>query len=312
MSESDVTRDETTTTGSWYPSSTQVTSGPVLVATDGSPAGEAAFRAAALIAGKLSSKVHVVVVVEPLPMIVPEPSAIMQPLVASPELLDAVRDGVVRQMRDLAPEGSEWNVEVEYGRPSDETARKAADTKAQLIVIGLVHHGLVDRILDGDTALEVVRQANVPVMLASPDAHALPKRAIFAVDFSPQSMDAARAALRVLDDSATITLVHVRPAATVFDGSGLWEEEYEQAATRELEKFTRALGAPAATRVEATILQGGAAKMILELAQKSNADLVVAGTHGAGLMQRLFLGSVATRLIRHADCSLLIVPDQQR
>lgn len=309
MSDTTIPERDTNTTGSGYSPAGQGPSGPILVATDGTTAGEAAFRGAAVIAAKVRSSVQVMVVVEPLPLLVPEPSVIMEPLIASPELLDAVRDRVVAQMRALAPEGLEWHVEVEYGRPSAEIVDKARDLKAQLIVIGLVHRNVVDRILDGDTALEVVRHSHAPVLLASAGWKALPKVAVFAVDFSAQSMQAARAGLRLLADGATVVLAHVRPIVTVYDGMGMWEEEYETAATKELEKFAEALNSPAGIRVEKVMLFGSPSAAILDLANKRDANLVVAGTRGAGLMQRLLLGSVATRLMRHATRSLLIVPD---
>ena len=292
-----------------YPPERLAPSGPILVATDGSAAGEAGFRAAVLIAARSSGNVRVMVVVEPLPVLVPEPRLVMQPLVASPEMLNIVRDRVISQLSGLASEGLDWRVEVEYGRASDEIARKARDCNAQLVVIGLVHHRVVDRILDGDTALEVVRQSPAPVLIASADWKALPKRAVFAVDFSPQSIEAARAGLRLLGDDATVFLVHVRPMASVFDEMGMWEEEYEVVATKELQKFTEALNAHAGVRVEQVIRSGNPAAAMLSLAEKENADLIVCGTRGAGLVQRLLLGSVATRLMRHSTRSVLVVPD---
>jgi nucleotide-binding universal stress UspA family protein len=300
---------EANVTGIWYPPVAPVPSGPILVATDGAIPGDSAFRAASAIAAKLSAAVEVVIVVDPLPVLVPEPSVLMQPLVASPELLTASRDRIIARIRPLAPQGLEWHVDVEYGRPSAEVTDKARDRHAQLIVIGLVHHSAVDRILDGDTALEVVRKSHAPVLIASPDWTGLPKRAVFAVDFSVQSMGAARVGLRLLGDAGTIVLAHVRPAVTVFDGMGVWEEEYEQGATKELDRFAEALNAPAGVRVEQVLLSGSPSAALLDLANRTDADIVVAGTRGAGLMQRLLLGSVATRLMHHSTRSLLIVPD---
>ena len=292
-----------------YPPEAEISSGPLLVATDGTTAGEAAFRATALIATKTSSSVDVMVVVEPLPVLVPDPSLVSEPLVASPQMLDAVRDRVISQLRGAAPGALQWKVEVEYGRPSDEIARKARDRVAQLIVMGLVHHSIVDRVLDGDTALEVVRHSRAPVLLATADWKELPVRAIIAVDFSPQSMHAARAGLRLLGDGASVVLAHVRPRLTVYDEMGMWEEEYEDAAARELEKFSDALNEPAGFHVEKVVLSGSSSGALLALADKNDAQLIVAGTRGAGLMQRVLLGSVATRLMHHATRSLLIVPD---
>ena len=299
---------DTSLTGVTYPESIAPT-GPILVATDGTAAGEAAFRAAVIISAKLSSSVQVMVVVEPLPVVVPDPSLVTEPLVVSPEMLNAVRDRVVSQLRGDAPEALEWKVEVEYGRPSDEIARKAHDRGAQLIVIGLVHHSIVDRVLDGDTALEVVRQSRAPVLLATEDWRELPVRAVVAVDFSSQSMHAARAGLRLLGNGATVVLAHVRPRLTVYDDMGVWEEEYEDVAARELKKFSDELNAPDGFHVEQAVLSGSASGAVLALAEKNDAQLIVAGTRGAGLIQRLLLGSVATRLMRHATRSLLIVPE---
>ena len=302
---------DTNTPGSWYPPAKPAPSGPILVASDGTAAGEAGFRAASAIAAKVTASVEVIVVVEPLPLLMPDPSIVTQPLVASPALLNAVRDRVVAQLRELAPVGLGWRVEVEYGRPSAEIAGKARDRSVQLVVIGLVHHGIMDRILDGDTALEVVRQSHMPVLLAAPTWKALPRRAVFAVDFSAQSMDAARVGLRLLDDGSTIVLAHVGPMATVFDGIGMLEEEYETAAAKELENFSEALMAPAGMHVEKVTLRGRASGALMNLADKTEADLIVAGTRGAGLMERLFVGSVATRLMRDSTRSLLIVPDRE-
>lgn len=282
--------------------------GPILVATDGSSAGEAAFRAATTIAAKSSTSVDVLIVVEPLPVLVPDPSVVMQPLVASPSVLEAYREGVLGQLREIAPPGLEWHVNVEYGRPSSEIAHQSSKRKAQLIVIGLVHHNVMDRILDGDTALEVVRHSHTPVLLASANWKSLPKRAVLAVDFSRQSMHAAREGLHLLGDNATVVLAHVRPMPTVYDGMGMWEVEYEDAAQRELAKFAEALHAGPEVQVQKMLLRGNPAEALLDLAEKIRADLVVAGTQGAGFIQRLLVGSVATRLMRHSTRSLLIVP----
>ena len=47
---------------------------------------------------------------------------------------------------------------------------------------------------------------------------------------------------------------------------------------------------------------------ILRFAQAHGADLIVMGTHGYGAVKRLFLGSVADRVVRGATCPVLVVP----
>jgi nucleotide-binding universal stress UspA family protein len=151
----------------------------------------------------------------------------------------------------------------------------------------------------------------MPVLLAAPSWKAAPKKAVFAIDFSESSMEAARVGLSLMAPDSTIVLTHVCPLATVFDGMGMWEEEYERAAGEELGKFEKALKVPAGIKVEHVTVRGHPSSSLLHLAETTSADLIVAGTRGTGLFKRLFVGSVAARLVHHAACSLLVVPDSE-
>ena len=47
---------------------------------------------------------------------------------------------------------------------------------------------------------------------------------------------------------------------------------------------------------------------IVNYANKTGVDLIVMGSHGRSGIQRLFLGSVAEKVVRHAPCAVLTVP----
>ncbi len=51
--------------------------------------------------------------------------------------------------------------------------------------------------------------------------------------------------------------------------------------------------------------EGPVYRAILEAAQQSGADLIVMGTHGMGLMERLFLGSQTQRVLAHTQIPVL-------
>ena len=59
--------------------------------------------------------------------------------------------------------------------------------------------------------------------------------------------------------------------------------------------------------VETAVIEGDPAESILEYADEIGADIIVAGTHGRSGVKRHLLGSVAERLVRHADCPVLTV-----
>ena len=58
--------------------------------------------------------------------------------------------------------------------------------------------------------------------------------------------------------------------------------------------------------VTSTVRQGGVYQEILEAAKEIDADLIVMSSHRVGV-RTYFLGSVAGHVVRHADCSVLVV-----
>jgi nucleotide-binding universal stress UspA family protein len=53
--------------------------------------------------------------------------------------------------------------------------------------------------------------------------------------------------------------------------------------------------------------EGDPAKVILDVAQEQNADLIVVGARGLNAFERFLLGSVSSKLSHHAPCTLMIV-----
>lgn len=53
---------------------------------------------------------------------------------------------------------------------------------------------------------------------------------------------------------------------------------------------------------------GDPAGMLVDYAAKIDADLIILGKRGAGLIERMVLGSVANRVLHDAGCPVLVVP----
>jgi nucleotide-binding universal stress UspA family protein len=60
-----------------------------------------------------------------------------------------------------------------------------------------------------------------------------------------------------------------------------------------------------AATAEIVVREGHPPTEILELASEIGADMIVVASHSPGLVD-YFLGSVAARVVRHADCSVLV------
>lgn len=60
-------------------------------------------------------------------------------------------------------------------------------------------------------------------------------------------------------------------------------------------------------QVQEAVRLGKPADEILTVAKQHKADLIVTGAKGLGAISRMLLGSVSTRVVQHATCSVLVV-----
>lgn len=137
-----------------------------------------------------------------------------------------------------------------------------------------------------------------------------PKKILVPVDFSDFSKEALEAAAGIAEvRGAEITVLHVmaEPQASVpYEVYIDWQKvksEIRADAEKLMEKMT-APGGPAA-KAKKMLEWGEPAAAIARAAKEGGFDLVVMATHGRTGLTRLFLGSVAEQVIRHAPCPVL-------
>jgi len=63
----------------------------------------------------------------------------------------------------------------------------------------------------------------------------------------------------------------------------------------------------AKVKAKAEVHVGDAYEMIVQISKKKKADVIVMGSHGKSGLTRLLMGSVTSRVIGHAPCSVLVV-----
>lgn len=284
-------------------------SGPILVATDATSAAEPALRAARALAEHTGAEVLVLSVLEPVAPLPPLAGGVELPEHLDSDRSDSLREAVEEQVRDTVGSVG-WPVDVVQGHPAAVIARTASRAGARMIVMGIGRHEVSDRLFGDETALRVLRLADVPVLAVTPGFHALPRRALVAVDFSPSSALAARVALGIVAGKATLQLAHVapqvKPMLAPWERFGVSDQQYDYAAA--MRRMKEELDAGPEITVDTVELRGHPAQTLLEHARKTNAEIIVCGSHGFGFLQRMFVGSVATRLLRGSTIPVLVVP----
>ena len=111
-------------------------------------------------------------------------------------------------------------------------------------------------------------------------------------------------AAQLLDEGGEIRLLHVLDEVPSYIAAELPQDlgERRNAEARvELKALADGMAAP----VKIEVRSGAASGQILQCAEDIGADLVMIASHRPGLSD-YFIGSTAARVVRHAQCSVLI------
>lgn len=137
-------------------------------------------------------------------------------------------------------------------------------------------------------------------------------KVVVPVDFSGHCVDAVGKTLSLVEDPNAILLIHVMlPGAHMAYGDygAAWSSPVDDAAREEaieqhFENFVRDNHWP---DLAWTVRMGDPGSEIVDYAIEEGADLIVVPSHGYHGFKRMLLGSVAERVIRHAECSVLVL-----
>jgi nucleotide-binding universal stress UspA family protein len=141
------------------------------------------------------------------------------------------------------------------------------------------------------------------------------RRILLASDFSPASRPAFRQALGLARaNGASLTIVHVYSIIIPMMGEGYatpqvydkWMADVGADAQRRLGRLV-AQARKRGVRAKGLVLEGVPHDRIVRAARSTRADLIVLGTHGRTGLSRVFLGSVAARVVTLAPCPVLTV-----
>ena len=268
------------------------------------------------------STVTVLHVVAPMPVMVPGPYSFGVETPPPPLVLPRVDRAVVAtEVQRLAdteqvPGVRVETVVVEAPEVYREILGQAARLRSDLVVMGTHGRSGFERLFLGSTAEKVLRKARCPVMTVPPKAPAaMPRdpvpfsRILCAIDFSESSKIALDYAMSLARDSqAALTLAHVietrqlyydfTPPAVV--DLPAWNEEARRRLRAMVPETVRS-----SCPVSEVVRDGTSYREILTLATELEADLIVLGVMGRGVVDLFLLGSTAHHVIREACCAVL-------
>lgn len=204
---------------------------------------------------------------------------------------------------------------VGRGRAPQVIAEEASRVGARMVVVGSRGLGPIRSTVLGSVSQEVVDLARCPVLVARGPRIA---RIILGTDGSPSAEAAervlaslpiaGRVPVKVVSVAEVLRPLAIGIAPTMYADALAWQAEYEaEAARQHLQIAEDAAERLRASGVEAqaSVRTGDPAVELLTVADAST-DLIIVGTRGQTGMKRLVLGSVARRVLNHAEASVLV------
>ncbi|MCU0483852.1 MAG: universal stress protein [Chloroflexi bacterium] len=298
----------------------------ILLAVDGSPSAD---RARDLVAGlpwPAGTLVRVVAALDSGPALWGGPW--LPAIPADADLLEEVAirelaDVLARSREGLAAAGLAVETELLRGSPRLAIPEEARAWRPDLTVLGSRGHGPIEAAVLGSVSSAVVDHSAGPVLVARGDTVT---RVVLAEDGS----EAAKAACDLLERWPAFASVPIRVVGVV-DVAAPWRsgiaptmfgaamEIYAEllASTRttveQLVATTVGRLRTAGHEVEGEVREGDPAGEIVRAVGELAGDLVIIGSRGQVGLSRIVLGSVASSVLRHAHCSVLVVrrpPDE--
>ena len=204
---------------------------------------------------------------------------------------------------------------VKHGRPTDAICDAAEALDVDLIVVGSAGRTGVKRLVLGSVAESIAHRAPRPVLIARGKQAGPFTKVLWATDFgvpATKALTVARALAPATADVEALYAWHY-PAGSM-GLAALGERTHAMTALREaLTQGPQSRGeALVAAELAAgrplrfSLRHGPAAEVVVEEANAFGADLIAIGTYGSSGVRRLLLGSVASQIMRHASCSVLV------
>ena len=134
------------------------------------------------------------------------------------------------------------------------------------------------------------------------------KSVLIPIDFSDLSYQALEPAKELVEDIASLKLIHVLAPLHPADPAAMWDTVSDDDRKQKVRLFSREkLKELGYSNLHIEVVIGDATSKIVDYAQTIDADLIIMPSHGRKGVSRFLLGSVAEQVVRLSHCPVLIL-----
>ena len=194
---------------------------------------------------------------------------------------------------------------------------EAEEAGAGMIVLGSADHGEPGQVVLGSTAHRLLHAAEIPVAIAPRDYRAAAGGRIMRATCAFRGDDESRSALTRTAEICRDSGAKLRVATFGVQGATMYPPEVlgeRQVLDAYVEQTSKAQAAAVASLpdadegVETAVATGRDWPEALGSLDWQDGDVLVVGSSPSGLLSRVFIGTNATRILRHSPVPVVVVP----
>ncbi len=223
--------------------------------------------------------------------------------------IDVIKNDVLERLESMAEErGTSFRALVREGNPAKEIIRTAEEENIDLIVMGKKGLSALEKFFIGSVANQVLRSAQVPLLLTSNKSGPLRfDKILVPTDFSEhEEVERDYAWKMAKSFDSELVFLHVLE---------LHDHEFSPRVLDEMmDALTQKLTSRKKREKEGIVITEdvtramNAALGIVDYAETHKCDLIVISTCGPGAVERFFLGSTTEKVILHSKVPVFALP----
>ena len=311
---------------------TKVLGQPILVPLDGSDIAAGILPYASQIAKSCSVPLVLLTVVDPDAMGRPASAYTLQSLARDKgpnyweEIERSLQVSALESLKGeasrLREEGVAVEIQAALGRPAEQILQVSEEEGCGLIAMSTHGRNPISRSILGSVTDKVIHTSKVPVLTVTPErgkSYQEGSTTVTTVVVPLDGSELAEGALPYAEELAQTLSLDILLARAVktdlptySEGEfSVWEpsltEDMTQEATTYLAGVAESLSSKGLT-VRSEVVQGAPAQALLNLAQKTEQNLIAMTTRGRSGLSRWLMGSVAEALVRSSGDPVLVIP----
>lgn len=168
---------------------------------------------------------------------------------------------------------------------------------------------MVDRLIGEETASNLAKVVQRPLLIASPSLARLPERLVIALDLDRSNRTDLLSTLELLGSPESVSVLHVKPRSESFGIDWAeYDDDYRADLAAGYAELLTSLETLPRIRADLVIEHGEVAREITRFAERSNAEMIVLGLKHRSPFSIAPGGGIAMKVARSTHCSVLLIP----